>query len=303
MGAGGPSPSAVDVHQHLWPATLLDALRSRSRPPMLRGWVLHTAHEAPYAVDPGHHDPAARAGIDSGVGRIVLAPSAPLGIEDLPPVEAGVLLDAWHDGVRELGSPFTGWAAISSVDPDLDGLKTLLDDSALVGLQIPATLIGSPAALEAAAPVLRRCEELDRPVFVHPGPAGGASGAPAWWPAVVDYVAQLQAAWWAWTAVGRTMLPQLRICFAAGAGLAPSHHERFKARGGGPFVTDPGVYVDTSSYGRQGVDALVRALGIDGIVLGSDRPYAEPADPGQGAAAWRQISRNNPLRLLEGTAS
>ena len=31
---------AVDVHQHLWPPALLDALRARSAPPFLRGWTL-----------------------------------------------------------------------------------------------------------------------------------------------------------------------------------------------------------------------------------------------------------------------
>ena len=292
--------SAIDVHQHMWPAAFLDALRSRRRPPMMRDWVLYTVCEAPYLVHPRDHDPVRRASIDPGVGTIVLAPSAPLGIECLPPVEAVVLLDAWHEGILELGAPFAGWAAISSVDPDLEGLAGLLEGPAMVGLQIPATWVCDPAALELAAPALRLCEQLGRPVLVHPGPARGADGSPPWWPAVVDYVAQLQAAWWAWFAVGRTLLPRLRICFAAGAGLAPVHHERLQQRGGGPFVIDPDVYVDTSSYGRQGVDALVRALGVDGVVLGSDRPYAAPSDPGQGAAAWRQISRNNPVRLIEG---
>lgn len=295
-----PHTSAIDVHQHVWPAAFLDALRARRRPPMLREWVLHTVGEAPYAVDPRDHDPVRRAIIDPEVGTIVLAPSAPLGIECLPPDEAVVLLDAWHQGIRELGAPFAGWAAISSVDPDLDGLAELLDDPALVGLQIPATLVRDPAALELAAPVLRRCEQLNRPILIHPGPVPAGSSSPSWWPAVVEYVAQLQAAWWAWFAEGRRLLPRLRICFAAGAGLAPVHHERLQQRGGGPFVLDRGVYVDTSSYGRQGVDALVRALGVDGVVLGSDRPYAAPTDPGQGAAAWRQISRNNPARLLQG---
>ena len=41
------------------------------------------------------------------------------------------------------------------------------------------------------------------------------------------------------------------------------------------FVVDPNAFVDTSSYGRQGVDALSRALGIDVLVLGTDRPYAD----------------------------
>ncbi len=293
-------PSAIDVHQHLWPAAFLDALRSRRRPPMLRDWLLYTVGEAPYAVDRRDHDPIRRAKTDPAMSTIVLAPSAPLGIESLPPVEAVVLLDAWHEGIRELGAPFAGWAAISSVDPDVDGLADLLEDPAMVGLQVPATLVADPAALERATPVLRRCEQLNHPVLVHPGPARRSGGSPLWWPAVVEYVAQLQAAWWAWFAIGRSLLPRLRICFAAGAGLAPVHHERLQQRGGGRFIVDPDVYVDTSSYGRQGVDALVRALGIDCVVLGSDRPYAALTDPSQGAAAWRQISWNNPIRLIKG---
>jgi hypothetical protein len=119
----------------------------------------------------------------------------------------------------------------------------------------------------------------------------------------VDYVAQLQAAWWAWHVEGRRLLPQLRLCFVAGAGLAPVHHERFATRSGNRFVVDPNAFVDTSSHGRQAVDALVRALGIDNIVLGSDRPYGEPADPQLGDAAAHAVSVVNPSRLLEGAAS
>jgi hypothetical protein len=120
---------------------------------------------------------------------------------------------------------------------------------------------------------------------------------------VVDYPSQLQAAWWSWQSVGRQLLPDLRICFAAGAGLGPVHHERFLARGGRPLVSDPGVFVDTSSYSRQGLDSLIRALGIDPIVIGSDRPYGEAAEPDLGDAAALALRHTNPLRLLEGTRS
>jgi predicted TIM-barrel fold metal-dependent hydrolase len=154
-----------------------------------------------------------------------------------------------------------------------------------------------------AAPVLRRCEEIGWPVLVHPGPVPRpVFGVPEWWGAVVDYPAQLQAAWWAWHAAGRSLLPDLRICFVAGAGLAPVQHERFAARSGTRFVVDPDTFVDTSSHGRQAVDALVRALGIDVVVLGSDRPYAEPADLHLGASAAHAIGLVNPSRLLEGAA-
>jgi predicted TIM-barrel fold metal-dependent hydrolase len=100
--------------------------------------------------------------------------------------------------------------------------------------------------------------------------------------------------------VGRALLPDLRICFAAGAGLAPVHDERFAARAGHPPRVDPEVFVDTSSYGRRGLGSLIQALGIDPIVFGSDRPYAEPTDPLLGAAATHAIRVANPRRLLEG---
>lgn len=291
-------PRPVDVHQHLWPVALVEALRARTAPPYLQGWTLHTAGEPPYAVRPADHDPHARAALEAPGTQILLSLSTPLGIEALAPDEAAPLLDAWHAGVADLPAPYRGWAAVGEVDPDLPVLTKLLENG-FVGLQVSATTWRSPAALEANAAVLRVCEELDRPVLVHPGPAPSSSvDAPGWWPAVVDYPAQLQAAWWSWHTAGRALLPDLRVCFAAGAGLAPLHHERFAVRGGQRFVVDHGVFVDISSYGRQAVDALARALGIDGLVLGSDRPYAEPPDPRLGDAARHAIYVTNPLRLL-----
>jgi predicted TIM-barrel fold metal-dependent hydrolase len=299
------SPGSVDVHQHLWPPAFLDALRRRCRPPMLRGWTLYVEGEAPYVVNPAAHDVERRAAVelDAGRGLVLVSMSTPLGVEDLPSTERAELLDAWHDAVLTLPAPFRAWASVSDRDPDPDEVTTAVKDG-FVGLQVGAHLISDPRALEAWAPALQRCEELDVPVLVHPGPVGRVAGAPTWWPAVHQYVAQQQAAWWAWTAVGRSILPTLRICFAAGAGLAPLHHERFAARGGGRLPVDPAVFVDTSSYGRQAVDHLTRALGIDPVVLGSDRPYAHPIDhlveTDLGDAARHAISVRNPRRLLEG---
>jgi predicted TIM-barrel fold metal-dependent hydrolase len=170
-----------------------------------------------------------------------------------------------------------------------------------VGVQLPATTLGTPAGWDAAADVLRVAEVCDKPLLVHPGPVQHGDDLPAWWAPVVGYVAQLQAAWWAWHAFGgRSQFPALRVVFAAGGGLAPVHHERLTARGGRLGPVDPLVFVDTSSYGAQGLDALTRALGIDAIVLGSDRPYAEPLSSLLGPAATRAIRVDNPLRVLGG---
>jgi hypothetical protein len=304
MGPDMPPGGYIDVHQHLWPTEFLDTLRRRPAPPMLRGWTLYTAGEAPYDIGPDDHDPGLRRLGDASAERVLLSLSSPLGIEDLPPDQGRPILAAWHQGVLGLARPFGGWASVVLADPDVDGLKGLFDDG-LCGLQLPATELATPAAVERWTPVLRRCEQLGRPVLVHPGPVRRtAPHLPGWWPAVVDYTAQLQAAWWAWRHVGRALLPDLRICFAAGAGLAPLHFERFAARGGGRTVVDRNTFVDTSSYGRQAVDGLIRALGIDVIVLGSDRPYAEPFDDRHvGDAAHHALRVVNPTRLLEGQPS
>ncbi|MFV0459584.1 MAG: amidohydrolase family protein [Actinomycetales bacterium] len=297
----------VDVHQHLWPEALIDALRRRNRPPRLDGWTLHTEYEAPFEIRPTDHDPAVRSRLDPDIDLILLSLSTPLGIEELPPEEAAELLDAWHGGVADAAHRYGYWAATTHLEPDLDALRDRLQRPEVVGLQISATWMRDPAALTGVLATLALCEELGRPVLVHPGPAHRtpehrAPAVPSWWPAMVDYPTQMQAAWWAFRAAGRVELPELRICFAAGAGLAPAHHERFAVRSGQPFVVDPLVFVETSSYRRQGVDALVRALGIDTVVLGSDRPYAHPVDPHLGEAAWHAISVTNPRRLLGGHA-
>jgi hypothetical protein len=300
------APTGVDVHQHLWPEPLLDGLRARTSPPYLRGWTLHTAGEPAFEVDPQDHDVRRRVEQDHAddIALACVSLSAPLGIEALPRAEAGALLDAWHLGARTLPEHFATWASVPAVDPDLGALADLLRDERFVGVQLPASDLLSPAAWERASAVLAVAERAGRPVFVHPGPESQRvpdAAEPGWWAPVVGYVGQLHAAWWGWQAFGgRAAFPTLRLLFAAGAGLAPVHHERYVARGGQVATIDRDVFVDTSSYGPQGLDALARVLGIDVLALGSDRPYAEPLDRLLGEAATRAIRTTNPLRLLGG---
>lgn len=292
--------AGFDVHQHLWPEALLVALRRRSGPPRLDGWTLYLDGEPPYHVRPADHDESIRAALDSDVARVAVSLSCPLGIEYLPPHEAAPLLRAWHDGAAQFRRPFAAWASVSHIEPDLGELSRRLDEG-FVGVQISATELADPAALERVAPVLRLAETADRPVLVHPGRVAdrvAGPDLPGWWPALVDYVGQMQTAWWTWSLAGRSQFPSLRICFAAGAGLAPLHHERLTARGGGEPRRDHDTFVDTSSYGRSALRGLVDALGPEAVVLGSDRPYAGPTDPELGPDVTRAIRQVNPARLL-----
>ncbi|MEU7435558.1 amidohydrolase [Streptomyces sioyaensis] len=294
----------TDVHQHLWPPEFLALLRARSAPPRLDGWTLHLPGEPPYPVDPADHDIAARARLAraDGLDLALVSLSSPLGIEDLPPAEAAPLLTAFHDGALDLPEPFGVWASVclSTPEPDPEAVRHELARGC-AGLQLPATALLDAAGWARCAPLLDAVAELDKPLFVHPGAAPGTPDTPGWWPALVPYVQQLHAAWFAFRAFGRPRHPDLRVCFAALAGLAPLHGERLVARGGGRERgrVDCNAFYETSSYGTRAVDALVRAAGIDVVVSGSDRPYAAPVLPDLGAqAAIHALRTANPARLL-----
>ncbi|MET0998870.1 MAG: amidohydrolase [Marmoricola sp.] len=305
----GEEAGAIDVHQHLWPVELVDRLRARSRAPYLRGWTLYTDGEPPYDVDPEGHDVATRvaANQEAGVTTACLSLSAPLGIESLRRPEAQPLIDAWHRGVRALPGHFRAWASVPGENADVVALNGLLADDRFVGQQLPATDLLTPLAWERAAHLLLAAELAGKPVFVHPGPEPRralAGSLPAWWAPVVGYTAQLQAAWWGWNAVGgRTLFPRLKLVFAAGAGLAPVLTERHALRGGARTTVDPDVFVDTSGTGERALESVVRVLGIDALVLGSDRPYGEPLREFLGEAATRAVRVANPNRLLTATSA
>lgn len=288
---------ATDVHQHLWGAGFIDALRGRTRAPRLDGWTLHLDGEPPYDVDPGDHDLSARTALaaSDGFDLVLTSLSSPLGVEWLE--DGGALLEAYHEDALALPAPFGAWAAASVASIDPSSLARWLDRG-FHGLQLPANALLDAEGYERCGPLLSLLESRGLPLFVHPGPAPDASG-PSWWPALVPYVQQMHAAWFAFRAWGRSRFPRLRVCFALLAGLAPLHGERLAVRGGGRGEVDRDVFLETSSYGPRAIDATIRALGIDTIVCGSDRPYAPPpGDLGLGEAAERAIRVANPGRLL-----
>jgi 6-methylsalicylate decarboxylase len=290
------STMTIDLHQHLWPAPFLAALRARSRPPRLDGWTLELPGDSPYAVGPAAHDVERRAATASE-DLIGVAQSAALGLDRLAPAESAELAAAWLDGALALPAPYRAWAMAGVREPDPVPLQAALDAGA-IGLELAADVLAAPAALDRLAPLLDVLDAAQRPLLVHPGPAT-APGRPAWWVPVVPYVAQLHAAWWAWADGGRERYPRLPVCFVALAGLGPLHGERQRARGGTTDGrVDPLTFVETSSYGTRAVDAIVRVLGIDVVCRGSDLPYAAPASLDLGEAALHAIDTANPGRLL-----
>lgn len=303
----------TDIHQHLWTEPLVAALARRDSPPFARrvkgGYVVYSGHEAPATVEVGA--PALERRLDEldrdDVGRALVSLSSPIGVEGLPRREAEWVIGAYEQGIAELPSRFDAWAAIplDGADPaDVDRWV----DAGFVGVSLPAGTLSTPRDIERLGPVLDRLAARDAPLFVHPGPGFPSDGAganriartPSWWPALTSYVFEMQSAWLAFLVEGRPAHPRLRVVFAMLAGCAPLHRERLAGRGGPACRTfDPLAFYDCSSYGSQALDAMVRCVGIEQIVFGSDRPVVEPPTYHLGPAAHHAITVTNPARLLD----
>ena len=235
-------------------------------------WVIEVPGEPDSAVRLADHDPDLRAELvrSDGLDRAYVALSCPLGIEALPPDEGRPLLDAWHDGAAALPAEFGAWARPASANPT----PRSWPPSSIAASPGPASpqRRWRPSRVSPLRAPCSRCSthgarrcSCTRPGARHPWRrvARGRRRDPSWWPALTRYVAAMNAAWHAFALYGRPAHPQLRVCFAMLAGLAPLHRERLVARGGGA-APDPYAFLDTSSYGPRAVDAVIRELGVDG---------------------------------------
>ena len=271
--------TSFDVHQHLWPEQLVAALRRRNSPPRIDGDELILG-EGTFAAGLEDHTLDARlalldaAGID--VALISLQPT--LACDGIPE-----LVDAYHEGILELVEAAAGRLRAFAVADCRDGF---------VGACVPA-----PRIVADVDDLARALADAGQALFVHPGPVPAPPpGSPPWWPALVDYPAQMQAAYAAWLTRGE---PELKIVFAFLAGGGPFQLERLRARGG--VVPRLSVYFDTASYGPLALRLTGEACGAGCLVFGSDAPVmdAEAAVAAVRAAGVDQAAlAHNPARLF-----
>lgn len=288
----------IDVHQHVWTEPLVQALQAREELPFVRRehglTVLYLTGERPHVIERSSETPARRAALveRDGLDRALVCLSSPLGIESLPREQALALIDAYHDGVLALGEPFGAWGSIAldRADPaDVD--RTLA--RGCVGISLPAGALSSADALSRLESVLRRLEQADAALLIHPGPGLGDRRArlmapaepslsdPLWWSALTRYVSDMHAAWLAFVSAGRPEHPRLRVVFAMLAGLAPLHAERLRSRGGpDALAADQLTFYESSSYGPDTMRAIAEIVGPGQLLYGSDRPVVDPGEHG-----------------------
>jgi 6-methylsalicylate decarboxylase len=245
--------TSFDVHQHLWPEQLVAALRKRSRPPRIDGDEL-ILEEGTFEAGLDAHSLEARIGLldDVGIDVAVVSLQPTLACDGIPE-----LVDAYHRGILELVDASDGRLRAFAVAECREGFA---------GACMPA-----PAVVAGIAELADELVSAGQTLFIHPGPvAPPPPGAPPWWSALVDYPAQMQAAYAAWLTRGH---PELPIVFAFLAGGAPIQLERLRARGG--EVPDLAVFFDTASYGPLALGLTSEACGANCLVFGSDAPVMD----------------------------
>ncbi len=280
----------VDVHQHMWPEPFIDALARRSAPPCLDGRLLRLPRELDSEVDLEAHRLDARLclldrdGID--VALISLPPAHVMDGE-------GALADIYHQSMLDLVATSGG------------RLRALAAGACRPGFA--GACVSAESLVAGIDPLLEELRRAGQLLFVHPGPPRELpQGAPLWWGAVVDYTAQMQAAYATWLARDADRFSSIPVIFSILAGGAPIQLERMRSRGfDDREAIHPNVFFDTSSYGRRALELCLSTFGVNQLVYGSDVPVIDPrptlqAVRGFGEAVEAIVMRDTPGRMLDG---
>jgi hypothetical protein len=286
--------TSTDIHQHLWPPSFLSALSARSQPPRLHGRALELAGAPTWELDVESHDLDTRLALMDRLelDRAVVSLQPTLGIDQLPSEEALELTETWEAGILELADAAGGRIVPLASREPRDGFAGLC----VAGAEL--------LDLDALAPRLDALTQSSRFLFVHPGAAATSPGAPSWWTAIVDYTAEMQAAYIAWLVAGAARWPELDVVFAILAGGAPIQLERMAARGiDERSAMLPQIWFDTASYGRRALDLVMSTYGVERMLFGSDMPVVDPgpaldAIRSFGEAVTDAVLTTNPSKLL-----
>lgn len=274
--ADQPSMPSFDVHQHLWPEELLAALANRREIPRIRGSMLEL-DEGRFEIDLDAHrldrrlEQLDRDGIE-------------VAIISFPPTmaweSARELAVAYHEGIERLVGESEGRLRAFACGESRPGYA----GACISGRRLIAGVEGLASELADAGQAL----------FVHPGPPEpAAADAPPWWTAVVDYTAQMQAAFAWWIAQGPDATRGVPVVFTILAGGAAFQHERLRGRGGPePESLPPSFFLDTASYGHRALELCLSTYGVDRLLYGSDAPVIDSRPTLQALAGFGDAVRD-----------
>jgi aminocarboxymuconate-semialdehyde decarboxylase len=210
---------------------------------------------------------------------------------------AKFLNDHIADIVSEFPLRFAGLGTVPLQDTklaikELERCKSIRLSGVQIGTNVNQVNLGEPRFFD----FFKACEELGMSVFVHPWEMMGEKDMTKYWlPWLVGMPAELSRAICSLIFSGTLeKCPALRICFAHGGGSFPATIGRidhgFKVRPDLCAVDNPysprkylsRMYFDSLVHEAAKLDYLVKLVGADQVMLGSDYPFPlGEAEPGK----------------------
>ena len=298
----------VDCHQHLWPEAFIDELRRRSRGPRLAGLGPAPGRRADLRRRPGRPRPR-RPARDRRRRRH--RPHAAVALQPARHRDDGRPTRPRRCSTRGTAWPTTSSAATSTGTPS--GRPSTWSSPTWPRSPRPSSTRGCAAcrsrrprwrpgrAGAAGAGAGRR--RGGRPAGAG-APRPGRRRPPTGCPAGGRRSRRTPPSSRRRGSPGTS--PVARCCRGCGSRSSASPGWRRCTTSGSPSAAAPSVRSTrwcTTRPRRTGCarsTPLIRVVGIDPIVHGSDRPYALPTDPGLGAAFSQSLFVTNPAHLMNG---
>lgn len=319
---------AVDVHWHHVPSSFVEAVLSGSCP--ISGTVEGTTSDPVLVLDGGFRQdfPAAltdastalqamdRAGLD----YVAASVAPPLMHYSAAPEAALAVARSVNDGLAELAAASPRFRPLATVPLQspaaaADELRRAVSELGLSGVQIDTNVAGDNLGDEKYRPFWRQVADLDCFVFLHPGPASVAEGhGRLSQHGLVNFVGlPVDSAFALSSLVFDGVYEEfgtLKTCFAHGGGAFPAllgrwehgYQQRLAART--PSVRSPSsylesVYCDSLTHSDAGLAFLLRLLGRDNVLLGSDYPF-DMGEPEPVRAMTRVVTDDADRRVVGG---
>ncbi len=288
----------IDMHSHFYGGGLVETLRARTERPYLReradGVTVMVAMNGEFPFTDHYHDPEVGLAEMQAQGlthRLITFPGA-LGVDLLPAAEIADAISAYNDHLAQLnkdtGGSLIGLAGVPLADLDLAcaEVRRIRRDLGLPGIILPSNYFNSLAEADTLRPLLEAANEFGCHIMLHPGLKVGQEPPPR--PAdlmqyrlsAIDLQSSVSQV--ALTVILSDMLdayPNVTFQVVNLGGTLPFIFERLESiarhrNPDEPFPTERlrRLWYDCASLGPRALEAAVKLLGADRIMLGSDYP-------------------------------
>ncbi|MEO9650173.1 MAG: amidohydrolase family protein [Roseobacter sp.] len=315
----------IDMHSHYYGGGLVATLQARQARPYLRtrpdGTTVMVAMNGEFPFSSEYHDHRIGLADMKAVGlthRLLTFPGA-LGVDLLPAVEIATAISAFNDHLAQLTSEtegaLIGLGGVPLADMTLacTEIRRIRRDLGLPGIILPSDYFNTLSDMEEMRALLAAANEYGCHIMLHPGlkvgqePPERPKDHVQYRLSAIDL--QSSAAQVALTVILSDMLesyPNITFQIVNLGGTLPFIFERMESIARHRTPKDPfpthrlrRLWYDCASLGPRALEAAVKVLGADRIMLGSDYPIfkddpythaLEPADlsdADKAQIAWR----------------